>query len=276
MASDPKQDPRLAGGWGDELDALAPPAVSAGRAVLPGGRDGLPAGSNQGMAELEMPAETGPSPELDWGDRGHPEARAAAQPGLPLPDLDVGAAAATRPRSGPMAARPSAAVVAPRPAAWTPSETRPTLVIAGMGKRVMAHLVDTFALGGMTYGLWWIWYRSTLKRFEHAPPTHLTESQLDNLGVSVLGMVGVVTVISFLYYVLPTTIWGWSPGKKLMGLKVVNADGDTPSLGRVVLREVLGKWVSSMFCSIGYLMAFFDPEHRALHDRIATTTVVEE
>ncbi|MCC7539145.1 MAG: RDD family protein [Deltaproteobacteria bacterium] len=284
------------GGWGDELDALAPPPVDAGRAPVEaressrqgsvsaiGERAGaraatLPHASGEAMTELELPADTGPALELDWGDRGSPESRAPAYPELPLPDID--APPAPRASAGASAAATARArgnpggMASARALAWTPSPARDTQVIAGMGKRIVAHIVDSFAVGGMTYGLIWVWLRSQTRRFETA--THITESQANDLLVSVLGVIGVVTVLGLLYYVLPTTIWGWSPGKKLMGLKVVDDNGDTPSLGRVVLREVLGKWISSMFCSFGYFMAFFDPEHRALHDRIATTTVVED
>lgn len=63
-------------------------------------------------------------------------------------------------------------------------------------------------------------------------------------------------------------------GKKLVGIKVVSDKSERLTLGQVILRETVGKIVSSMTLMIGYIMAGFTERKQALHDKIASTTVV--
>jgi len=66
-----------------------------------------------------------------------------------------------------------------------------------------------------------------------------------------------------------------TPGKMACGLQVVMADGDRVSYGRAFGRY-LGVTLSSMTLMIGYIMAAFDDQKRALHDRICATRVVKK
>lgn len=65
-----------------------------------------------------------------------------------------------------------------------------------------------------------------------------------------------------------------TPGKMALGLKVFRADGSKLSVGRIAGRY-FGTLVSSLTLCIGYIMAGFDDEKRALHDRIADTRVIK-
>jgi uncharacterized RDD family membrane protein YckC len=66
-----------------------------------------------------------------------------------------------------------------------------------------------------------------------------------------------------------------TPGKKMLGLKVLRADGAKLSKGRIVGRY-FAEIVSSLVMMIGYLMAAFDKEQRrALHDRMCDTRVID-
>lgn len=66
-----------------------------------------------------------------------------------------------------------------------------------------------------------------------------------------------------------------TPGKRILGLKVLRADGSSLSKGRIVGRY-FSEIVSSMILMIGYLMAAFDAEQRrALHDRMCDTRVFD-
>ena len=65
-----------------------------------------------------------------------------------------------------------------------------------------------------------------------------------------------------------------TPGKMILGLKIVNADGSEKiSFGKAVGRH-FAKWVSSIIFSIGYMMAGWDDEKRSLHDRMCSTRVI--
>jgi uncharacterized RDD family membrane protein YckC len=67
--------------------------------------------------------------------------------------------------------------------------------------------------------------------------------------------------------------YGATLGKMACKIKVVTADG-----GRVSFLRALGRYfakiLSGFTCLIGYIMAGFDEEKRALHDRICSTRVV--
>jgi len=65
-----------------------------------------------------------------------------------------------------------------------------------------------------------------------------------------------------------------TPGKMALGLKLVRADGSPLTVGRIVGRY-FSEVVSSIILFIGYIMAGFDEEKRALHDRICDTRVIK-
>jgi uncharacterized RDD family membrane protein YckC len=66
-----------------------------------------------------------------------------------------------------------------------------------------------------------------------------------------------------------------TPGKMALGLQVV-----TPEGGRVSYMRAFGRYfaelLSGMLLMIGYIMAAFDEEKRALHDRICSTRVIRK
>lgn len=69
--------------------------------------------------------------------------------------------------------------------------------------------------------------------------------------------------------------YGWSIGKKLLGLKVVKEDGTCPiGIIGAVIREIIGKFISGIILGIGFLMVAFDSKKQGLHDKIAKTYVV--
>lgn len=77
-----------------------------------------------------------------------------------------------------------------------------------------------------------------------------------------------------LYFILLTYYTGTTLGKKLLNLRVVNADGSEHiDFLNVVYRETIGRFLSAVLC-IGYLMAAVDKKKRGLHDRLAETNVI--
>ena len=79
----------------------------------------------------------------------------------------------------------------------------------------------------------------------------------------------------WLYYWLFTGLKGQTPGKMAVGIKVVDARGENPGLGTAALREILGKFVSSVAFCLGYLWIAIDEEKQGWHDKIASTHVVK-
>jgi uncharacterized RDD family membrane protein YckC len=66
---------------------------------------------------------------------------------------------------------------------------------------------------------------------------------------------------------------GWSPGKQVVGLRIVNYDGEPPGLRWGIMRTA-GAVLSGAVFNIGYFWAFFDKKNQTLHDKLAKTYVV--
>ena len=98
-------------------------------------------------------------------------------------------------------------------------------------------------------------------------------------------------VIVLVYYVGLTTLLGQTLGKMAMGIKVVNADGEKPSAGPVLIREtivrvlgtilsvVLGPAIGGPIGVLVFIIAIvwilFDDRRQGLHDKAAKTFVVK-
>lgn len=68
---------------------------------------------------------------------------------------------------------------------------------------------------------------------------------------------------------------GLTPGKFLLNEQVVeHLRGGYPGLGRMIVREAFGKFVSGLFMGLGYFWAIWDKDGQAWHDKIAGTLVV--
>lgn len=88
-----------------------------------------------------------------------------------------------------------------------------------------------------------------------------------------LSIVVSMTVVAC-YEIFFTWKNGATLGKQALGLKVLRPDGASLSLGRSVGRY-FSTWLSSLTIGIGYIIAGFDEERRALHDRVADTRVIK-
>jgi uncharacterized RDD family membrane protein YckC len=89
-------------------------------------------------------------------------------------------------------------------------------------------------------------------------------------GVSMLFSIG----IGLGYAVFFIRRYNATPGKMALGLKLIRPDGSALSVGRIIGRY-FAEWISGMILCIGYIMAGFDDERRALHDRICETRVIK-
>jgi len=82
-------------------------------------------------------------------------------------------------------------------------------------------------------------------------------------------------LITPLYFWLSTYFYGKTIGKKFFGLEVVDAKtGRHLSLWKSFVREVLGKFISSLFLGIGYVWILFDKKRQGWHDKFASDVVI--
>ena len=68
---------------------------------------------------------------------------------------------------------------------------------------------------------------------------------------------------------------GQTLGKKAMGIRVVQVDGQPLNYKTAILRYV-GYYVSGVVLLLGYIWVMFDPKKQGWHDKIANTYVVKQ
>lgn len=81
--------------------------------------------------------------------------------------------------------------------------------------------------------------------------------------------------VNTFYYVWFVGKYAATPGKMVCGLKIITAEDEKVSYWRAFGR-MLSEFVSSIILCIGYIMAAFDSEKRALHDRMCSTRVIKK
>jgi len=183
---------------------------------------------------------------------------------------------------------PPAAMVAPAPSPGTPAVAGPPpppidwaaqrqaafgppvysgIRYAGFWIRFLAAFIDGLIISVPLFVLFFALYGSSVNaalanQGGSAPPT-ITTTPLNGLSL----------VLGFFYF---SYFWsvGATPGMRLFGIHVVDANSQGQiSFGRAALRY-LGYLVSTFCCYVGLIWAAFDARKQGWHDKIATTLVV--
>jgi uncharacterized RDD family membrane protein YckC len=139
-----------------------------------------------------------------------------------------------------------------------------SLVYAGFWIRFAAVLIDGLLLWAVNAGITVAAGFSMFQSFG-ARPVGLSTGRIALFLVEML--------IGLAYEVVLIGAYGATLGKMACRIKVVVEDGSKVSYLRSLGRH-FAKALSGFICFIGYLMAAFDEEKRALHDRICSTRVV--
>ena len=154
---------------------------------------------------------------------------------------------------------------------------RPAFRFGGFWIRFVATFIDGIILGVASSAVQLLLLGTAYRPFanirEPLPPDQALAAFGAMMGTMALSMlIGIAIAASyegfFVYKV------GATPGKMVLGLRVVRPDGNKVSLGRAVARY-FGKWLSYMTLGIGFIIAGFDAEKRAMHDMIVDTRVVK-
>jgi uncharacterized RDD family membrane protein YckC len=82
--------------------------------------------------------------------------------------------------------------------------------------------------------------------------------------------------VALLNFVLLTAWRGRTLGKWATGLRIVRRDGQPVSVARSLLRHLVGYPLSFLTLGLGFLLAAFNNNGRALHDVVAGTVVVRD
>ena len=95
----------------------------------------------------------------------------------------------------------------------------------------------------------------------------------------------VTLIIGYIIWWLFTLSRGQTPGKQLIGIRVMRADGTPSDWGWTFIREfiikgvvigVLGELLSGLPWIIDLLWAFWDKDRQTLHDKVMKTVVVDD
>ncbi|MFE3555325.1 RDD family protein [Streptomyces sp. NPDC059193] len=149
---------------------------------------------------------------------------------------------------------------------------------AGLGRRVVARAVDSLVLAAVAAAAAWPLVPAATAHLQAKVDAARVSGRtttvwlLDGTIAGHLGLVlGAVLVFGILYEALPTARWGRTPGKKLLGVRVLA----TATLRPPTVGAALRRWLVYAFLGLpGSLWCLVDrPRRRAWHDRAAGTYV---
>jgi uncharacterized RDD family membrane protein YckC len=155
-----------------------------------------------------------------------------------------------------------------------------------VGRRVAAYVIDALISTAVSIGAWFAGTKSLAVSCDQV----INGSAGVNIGGKCRGFIAgengqttfliIVLVASFiLFWALPA-LTGFSPGKAIVGIRIIRRDGRNPGFGRVFLRGLL--YIVDGFPYIipnlvGFLVANGDKaEHKRIGDRAAGTLVVDK
>jgi uncharacterized RDD family membrane protein YckC len=143
---------------------------------------------------------------------------------------------------------------------------------AGFWLRLGAYVLD-FVIRSMLFGVLCQWKQWT---FPVAPKVLTLETyrQFAEQATPVLNQtLPWLLGLWVLYDVLFNGAFGATPGKMMVGAKVIGADGSPAGYGRALRRSLVARLTEMLFC-VGYLGILARPDKRGLHDLLAGTRVV--
>jgi uncharacterized RDD family membrane protein YckC len=131
---------------------------------------------------------------------------------------------------------------------------------ASWGQRVLATLIDGAVITALFIGL--------------AIIGAILSAVSDALGGLFLGLSYLVLIALSFYFAFLTGKQGQSPGKKVIGIQVVNANtGQFIGGGMGIVRNLV-HIIDQVICYIGYLLPLFDAKKQTIADKIMTTVVI--
>ena len=148
----------------------------------------------------------------------------------------------------------------------------------GFWMRFLAYLIDSLVLGIILGPILAIAFPSRndalLQAIERNPEQFPASEFFSSVfGPSFWTQIG----LTWIYFVLMTALVGATIGKLALSIKVVDKNsGKNLSIGQAILRETIGKFLSSIVLNLGYIWVAFDGKKQGWHDKIAGSYVVKK
>ena len=88
-------------------------------------------------------------------------------------------------------------------------------------------------------------------------------------------VIGALLLLGYVGWALVLFSRGTTPGKSLLGLRVVKEAGQAAGFGTMLIREWIGKWISGLIFGLGYIWILIDKDRQGWHDKLMSTYVVK-
>ncbi len=145
----------------------------------------------------------------------------------------------------------------------TPEGVEIELVLAGLGSRLAAAMLDWIIINGILLSLW-------IAGLVVAMPVDPAS------GMLAAGLISITFLVLFGYDTAFETLnSGRTPGKRLLGIRVVRYGGEPPGFMAAAIRNLL-RLVDVGLLPVGVLCILFTARHQRLGDLAAGTLVVRE
>ncbi|HEY3238058.1 MAG TPA: RDD family protein [Acidimicrobiia bacterium] len=145
----------------------------------------------------------------------------------------------------------------------TPEGVEIEMVLAGLGSRLAAAMLDWIIINGILLSLW-------IVGLVIAIPADLAG------GVLTAGLISITFLVLFGYDTAFETLnSGRTPGKRLLGIRVVRYGGEPPGFLAAAVRNLL-RLVDVGILPVGVLCILFTARHQRVGDLAAGTLVVRE
>ncbi len=150
--------------------------------------------------------------------------------------------------------------------------------VAGLPRRFLAGVVDAaLVLAGIAlFAFSFKTFPFSPEGFEELPSWNSFDLAVDLLNAHLPDIVALLVPFLaglFLLGFLSESFWGTSLGLVVVGLRLVDTQGRSPSMPRLFLRN-LGRVLEVLLLGIGMLLAWVFPSRRSLHDLLSGTLVV--
>jgi len=143
------------------------------------------------------------------------------------------------------------------------TELHPVMRYATFSQRGRALFIDS------------IWWTVIVLFIPLGPSTDDMLANPDSLILTVVFWLFIGQCIPIVITGVMWAFWGTTPGKRVVRIKIVDADTGEPMSRKQVLLRTLGYVLTFAMCGAGFLWIWFNPRAQALHDRIANTVVVD-
>lgn len=188
----------------------------------------------------------------------------------------AGPAPATKVPTPPSAPATPARPAAPRPAPVAHAGDVVRVRMGGFWRRGLASIVDLGLISAIVYVVLKVGVGSlslaALPPRKLFLPDYIVSLMMDQPG-KIFPLILFALGTAFAYFLLFQAIFAWTPGKRLLGMRIVDGRGQRIGPIRALLRT-FGYGISTAFFFMGFLWAAFDLERRAIHDVLCGTYVI--